>query len=166
MLRPVPAESEGSRKRRIAQLAACPLEEALELLASSSNGLTASEAASRLRLHGVNDVAHAVHQSIGRELASRSVNPLNVISTVRSRLCLSLWVISAPLSSLRSWLFCPLRSDLFKSTDRQKRPKRCGAWSKTARRCAVHVAARLASLAIFLCHKLCRATSCCCPPVI
>lgn len=77
-LEPVVVDAQAA-KARLAMLAACSGDEALERLGSSNDGLTASEAARRLRETGPNDVAHASRQSIVIEIATRSINPLNIL---------------------------------------------------------------------------------------
>lgn len=66
-------------KVRLAELAACPAEDVPALLSGSPEGLTVEDAASRLRSVGPNEAVHATRQSIAAEIATRSVNPLNVL---------------------------------------------------------------------------------------
>ncbi len=63
----------------LAGVASCSPEEALKRLGSSAEGLTAVEAATRLRSVGPNEVAHEVRHTILGEIISRSINPLNLL---------------------------------------------------------------------------------------
>jgi P-type Mg2+ transporter len=57
-------------------------EEVIHSLATSLDGLTASEAARRLAAAGANLITQKRQQSIAQELMGRSVNPLNVLLLV------------------------------------------------------------------------------------
>jgi P-type Mg2+ transporter len=70
-------------------------EETIGQLHSSAAGLTADEVVQRLRLYGPNLVAHEVRHTILGELATRSLNPLNL-------LLLSLAVASSLLGDPRA----------------------------------------------------------------
>jgi Mg2+-importing ATPase len=75
--------------------------EALQRLHSALAGLTADEVTRRLRTTGHNQVAHEVRHTIAGELASRSLNPLNL-------LLLSLAVASSLLGDPRAAIMISL----------------------------------------------------------
>jgi len=53
--------------------------EALQRLSSGDSGLTANDAASRLKTIGLNEVAHEARQTILFEIFTRANNPLNIL---------------------------------------------------------------------------------------
>lgn len=61
------------------ELTPCSPDDVLQRLGSSASGLTTEEAGTRLRSVGPNEVAHEAHQTILLEIATRSLNPLNIL---------------------------------------------------------------------------------------
>ncbi|WP_168787722.1 cation-transporting P-type ATPase [Paraburkholderia aromaticivorans] len=85
----------------LAEFARVSPEEVLQRLRSVAAGLAADEVAQRLRTAGRNQVAHEVRHTIAGELASRSLNPLNL-------LLLSLAVASSLLGDPRAAIMISL----------------------------------------------------------
>jgi len=63
----------------LSELAGVSPDEALQRLHSTVNGLAVDEVVQRLRTTGPNQVAHEVRHTIFGELASRTINPLNLL---------------------------------------------------------------------------------------
>jgi P-type Mg2+ transporter len=75
------SSSEGSAAsgRVLGDVACLSPDEALQRLSSIANGLTLDQVTERLRSVGPNQVAQQAHHTILRELAGRSINPLNLL---------------------------------------------------------------------------------------
>ncbi|MFM0415942.1 magnesium-translocating P-type ATPase [Paraburkholderia aromaticivorans] len=76
---PAVAHVSSASSEMLAEFARVTPDQALQRLHSAASGLAVDEAAQRLRATGLNQVAHEVRHTILRELASRSINPLNLL---------------------------------------------------------------------------------------
>lgn len=79
--RPASTVAAGSAASSVAltEVGGASPEEALQRLGSAATGLTTQEAGTRLHSVGPNEVAHEAHQTILLEIATRSLNPLNML---------------------------------------------------------------------------------------
>ena len=103
-------------------------DQALLRLSSSSDGLAADEADTRLRSNGPNRVAHGDQQTALGEIVSGAINPLNL-------LLIGLAVVSYFLGDARAaiviaiWWSSVSRSRSCRNTDQTRPPPNCSKWS-------------------------------------
>ncbi|MFM0511659.1 magnesium-translocating P-type ATPase [Paraburkholderia sp. RL17-373-BIF-A] len=76
---PAVAHVSNATSETLGEFARLPADEALQRLHSTADGLAVDEAAQRWRTAGPNQVAHEARHTILGELASRSINPLNLL---------------------------------------------------------------------------------------